>query len=139
MITPLEPEGLKQSPTKKPEVPDLEKIDIQDEAPIVTNDSVNWLDLIKEYTRQSLITSILKQIKGGTMEQEFNFANFLTGFIVRRLIGIGSGFLLTIGFTESSLLSIVGGIVSAIVYLATSWLSSKKLLNTTPPTPSTQK
>lgn len=54
------------------------------------------------------------------------------GFIVRRLLDIGGGVILTYGVSESELILMVTGIVSILVGVSWSWIQTKWLARTEP-------
>jgi hypothetical protein len=58
--------------------------------------------------------------------------NFLTGLIVRWVLKIGCGFLLSVGIQSGTVTEIVGAIVAIVVGLAISLFQQKKAVNTTP-------
>ena len=105
----------------------------QDELPQL-NVEVSTIQLIYYWIIENIKTSFLTQIEGKRMEQT-TIEKLLTGFLTRLILKVGSGVLLTLGVTESSLIPIVG----ALIAIAWGWIASKfnydKALNTTPPAP----
>ena len=54
------------------------------------------------------------------------------GFIVRRLLEIGGGAILTYGISEAELILMVTGIISVLVGAAWSWIQTKWLARAEP-------
>ena len=67
-------------------------------------------------------SSFLETVKG-----------FLSGMLVRWLLKIGGGFLLSVGLTEGSVTEIAGAVVAIVVGLVISLLQQKKAVLQTPP------
>jgi hypothetical protein len=68
-IRPIEPEGLKQTPTRKPQIPELEKVKVQD--PSEVRVKVGWFELIIAWIRENLTNDILNStIKGSAMDSK---------------------------------------------------------------------
>jgi hypothetical protein len=80
-IRPIEPEGLKQSPMKKPEIPDARKVEVP-AAPEVKS-SVEWIDLIRLWIKENLINDILSSQKGEIMQtKSWLFSKTIIGNII---------------------------------------------------------
>lgn len=123
------PEGLQKYPSPK-EQP-VKKVDeIANNNTI--DDSVNWFDLIKEWTRQNLTNDILKSIQGGNMGEEVDFKKLVTGLIVRWILKVGSGALLALGISAGSATEILTAVVTFVIGMVISLVQNKTLLNSTP-------
>lgn len=80
-IRPIEPEGLKQSPAGKPEIPEATKFDFPD-APQI-NSNVGWIDLIRLWIKENLINDILSSQKGEVMQtKSWLFSKTIIGNII---------------------------------------------------------
>lgn len=81
-IRPIEPEGLKQSPEKKPQIPVVEKVNVPD-SPVV-HVSVGWFEILRTWVKENLINDILNsQIKGSAMEtKSWIFSKAIIGNII---------------------------------------------------------
>ena len=82
----MTPYDVMQSSPKRDDIV-LEKVKV-DEKPIPINDSVSWLNLIKEYIRQDLINYILNSMNGVKMNNDLKTT--LTGVItgILSLLGV---------------------------------------------------
>jgi len=105
-----------------------------------TKDIKEELKPVNNYTKPELDTSlnIFEWIKGKIYitkkESEAKMLdtikNFLTGFIVRWILKIGGGFLLSVGLDEGSVTKVTSAIVAIIIGLVVSLFQHNEALNT---------
>jgi uncharacterized membrane protein YphA (DoxX/SURF4 family) len=129
----MKPEGLKQSPTKPVNVPKLDKVATGESPSPGTSEpnifSLLWLRFVEKVKHEIS----LYQKGESPMETNVDFKKITVSIIVRLLLKVGGGALLTIGLTTGELTEIVGAVVAIVGGFVASWFNSKKLIDTEPP------
>ncbi len=112
----------------------LDKVSVVDVSNLDPNDTdVGWLDLLKVFFRQNLVNYVTDSSpSGGIMET--TIGDSITNILVRLVLKVGGGVLLTLGVTSSTLTPIIAGVVTILIGAVASWFNNKKLAAQPSPT-----
>jgi hypothetical protein len=132
----MEPIGIILPPMKPTEdiIPTPIPVELPETPPInLINDNVSILDLLKEWSIVKIKTRIINFLEGNNMaEPVIDIKSTVVGIIVRLLLKVGGGVLVTLGVTEGSLTLIITAIATIAVGVFGSWWNNRKLLASIP-------
>jgi len=110
--------------------------------PVVVGENIYWLSQANvkplELLWASLYFTFFNSVgflssSTGELNRMENIKGFLTGLLVRWILKIGGGFLLSVGISEGSLTEVVAAVLSIIIGLAISLFQHNKAIEQTPP------